>query len=113
MHASTSQLYMLQCVKKHPSTCCPSSKAPKIQQLVVTYMREKPANYFNGTACASNLAPAIILLTLVPLQKLPLLFNPKFPDLAKYILVVSYLLVPFVDSIFNNTERVREHTDII
>ena len=99
--------------KKAPINMLSRSKAPKTQPIVVTTMREKPANYFNGTALVSTLVPAIILLIWVSLQKLPLLFNPKFPDLAKYILVVSYLLVPFVDSIFNNTERVREHTDII
>ena len=56
----------------------PCRKAPKAQQIAVTDMREKPVNFFNGTPQALTLAPAITLLTWVPLQKFPSLFNLQF-----------------------------------
>ena len=61
--------------KKHPFTCCLAAKHPKHNKLAVADIREKPVDFFNDTAQASALAPAIILLTWVPLQKFPFLFN--------------------------------------
>ena len=45
------------------------SKAPKQSKFSVTDIREKPVDFYNGTARTSTLAPAITLLTWVPLQK--------------------------------------------
>ena len=52
-----------------------SSKAPKTQQITVTDKQEKSVDFFYGVA---TLAPEIILLAWVPLQKFPFLFNLQF-----------------------------------
>ena len=49
--------------KKHPFTRHPAAKHPKHNKLVVTDIREKPVDFFNDTARASTLSPAIILQT--------------------------------------------------
>ena len=49
--------------KKHPFTCCPAAKHQNAENLSVTNKREKPADYFYGTAWASSLAPKIITRT--------------------------------------------------
>ena len=61
--------------EKHPSKCCPAAKHPKDNKLPVTRILEKPADFFYGTKQALTLAQAIILLTWVPSQKLPFLYN--------------------------------------
>ena len=59
-------------VKKHPFTCCPAAKHENAENLALqTY--EKNQWTFYITARALTLAPAIILLTQVPLQKCPFL----------------------------------------
>ena len=45
------------------------SKVPKCRKFTVTDIRKKPVNFFYGIARASILAPEIVLLTEVPLQK--------------------------------------------
>ena len=49
--------------KNHPFASYPAAKNPKHNKLAVTDIRQKPVNFFNGTAQDSQLAPAIILLT--------------------------------------------------
>ena len=61
--------------QKAPINMLSRSKAPKIQQVAVTDMHEKPMDFFYGTARALTLASAIILLTWIPLQQFPFLCN--------------------------------------
>ena len=71
---------MLQRIKKAPINILSRSNAPKTQQIAITDMREKPVKFLNSSARASTLAPAIILLPLVPSQKFSFLFNPPVLD---------------------------------
>ena len=61
--------------QKAPINMLFRSKAHKTQQIAVTDTREKPVDFFYGIAQVLALASAITLLTRVPLQKFPLLFN--------------------------------------
>lgn len=54
------------------------AKPPKRNKLAATYMQEKPVDLVNDVARASTLAPPLILLFWVPLQKFPFLFNLQF-----------------------------------
>ena len=61
---------MLQCTnKKHPSTCCPTTKHSKHQKCGYRHAG-KTSGFFNDFA--------IILLTWVPLQKFVFLLNVQF-----------------------------------
>ena len=58
--------------KNHSFTrCLPRSEAPNCSKFMVTDIREKPVEFFYDTARVSTLAPEIILLTEVSLQKFP------------------------------------------
>ena len=61
---------------KHPFTSFPAAKHPKHNKLAVTDIRKKKqVDFLYYIAWVSTFAPAIILLTWVPLQKFPFLFN--------------------------------------
>ena len=60
--------------KKHPFTSYPTAKDTKHSKLAVTDTLEIPVDFFNNTAWALIFAPAIILLTWVPLHKFLFLF---------------------------------------
>ena len=47
--------------KKHPFASYPAAKHPKHRKLAVTDIPEKSVEFFNDTAQASTLSPAIIL----------------------------------------------------
>ena len=61
--------------KKHEFTTYHAAKHQKRNKLAVTNVREKPVNFFNETARASTLTPAIILQTWLLLQKFPFLYD--------------------------------------
>ena len=56
-------IYIKMHKEKHSFTSHPAAKNPKHNKLAVTDIREKPVDFFNNTARASTLAPAIILRT--------------------------------------------------
>ena len=56
--------------KNHPFTCFPAAEHHNTVNLA---LREKPVDFLYGAARTSALAPEIILLTQVPLQKFPFL----------------------------------------
>ena len=55
--------------KKTPIYKLSHSKTPKCNKFSVTDIQENPLKFFHGTARAPTLAPEIILLTQVLLQK--------------------------------------------
>ena len=59
--------------EKHPFTSYPAAKHPKHNKLAVADTRKKSVDFFNDTARATNLAPAILSRTQVTLQKFPFL----------------------------------------
>ena len=69
---------MLQAYTKSTHQHVVPQHSTKNNKIAVTDIREKPVDLFNGTARASTLALAIILLNWVPLQKFPFLFNLQF-----------------------------------
>ena len=60
--------------KKLPFTSYLAAMHPKHRKFAITDMRERSVDYFYYT----TRAPAIILLTYVPLQKFPFLFSLSF-----------------------------------
>ena len=60
-------------------------QSTKIQQISVTNIQEKPVNFPYSTTRASTLAPEIILLTQVPLQKFPFLQKPRIIPCVAFI----------------------------
>ena len=67
------------CKRKTPINKLSRNKAPKTKQVVVYKHERKTYGLFYGTKRApASLASEIILLTYVPLQKFPLLYNRPF-----------------------------------
>ena len=66
MQANSKYIYVSE---KAPIYMLPASKAPKCSKIKVTDIREKPVDFFHSNARKSTLAPEIILITEVPVQK--------------------------------------------
>ena len=67
--------------KKHSFASYSAAKHPRHSKFAITGIREKPVNFFYGSACASILVFAVILPTQIPLQKFPFLFIIIIPCL--------------------------------